>query len=281
MHWMARVRTAITELRFVLALVIVGFVVALSGCASTTAADRETAESNANALPDSENESDTRRRARLRTELAAGYYGQRNTQVALEELRQAVAIDPTYAPAHGLLGLILMDLGDAVRAEASFNRALSLAPNDSELNNNFGWFLCQTNRVGRSFEFFQRAARNPLYRTPSRPWHNAGICALRQKDEAAAEDYFQKALQADPNNPVALFNLAEIYLKRKELDRAQRLSQMLLRGYEPNAQTLWLGLRIERALGNQDNEASLATQLRRRFPAAPETTLLMNGRFGE
>jgi type IV pilus assembly protein PilF len=251
------------------------------GCVTTETTERATPDSVANALPDSENESDTRRRARLRTELAAGYYGQRNTQVALEELRQAVTIDPTYAPAHGLLGLILMDLGDSARAEASFNRALSLAPNDSELNNNFGWFLCQTNRISRSFEYFQRAARNPLYRTPSRPLHNAGICALRQKDEPAAEDYFQRALQADPNNPVALFNLAEIYLKRKEFERAQRLSQALLRSFEPNAQTLWLGLRIERALGNQDNEASLATQLRRRFPAAPETTLLMNGRFGE
>lgn len=230
---------------------------------------------------DSDQESEVRRRARLRTELAAGYYGQRNVQVALDELRQAVAIDSSYAPAHGLLGLIYMDVGDMQRAEASFGRAMTLTPNDSELNNNYGWFLCQTGRAQRAFEFFNRAVRNPLYRTPARPMHNAGICALRINDEPAAEGYFQRALQAEPNNPVALFNLSEMYFKRKELERAQRLSQQLLRLYDPNAQTLWLGLRIERALGNRDNEASLGSQLRRRFPAAPETTLLMNGRFGE
>jgi type IV pilus assembly protein PilF len=233
------------------------------------------------AAPDSEEETDIRRRARLRVELAAGYYGQRNIQVALEELRQAVQIDASYAPAYGLLGLIYMDLGDNARAESNFARALALTPTDSELNNNYGWFLCQTDRAARSIEFFNRAARNPLYRTPARPLHNAGICLLRVNDQTQAESYFQRALQADPNNAIALFNLAEMYLKRKEFDRAQRLSQQLLRLYEPNAQALWLGLRIERAMGNRDNELSLGTQLRRRFPAAPETTLLLGGKFSD
>jgi type IV pilus assembly protein PilF len=233
------------------------------------------------ALPDSAEESDDRRRARIRVELAAGYYQQRNISVALDELRQAMAIDPRYAPTYGMLGLIYMDLGDRVRAEESFQRGLRIAPNDAELNNNYGWYLCQNGRTRDSIEYFSKAIRNPLYATPAKPLHNAGICSLMLGDVAAAEGYFQRAFQVDPRNAVAMFNLAEIYLKRRELERARFYSQRLNSMYDPSAQMLWLGLRIERLAGNRDAEASYGLQLRRRYPQSRETQLLLSGQYGE
>ncbi|HWS76736.1 MAG TPA: type IV pilus biogenesis/stability protein PilW [Quisquiliibacterium sp.] len=233
------------------------------------------------ALPSGGEESDARRRARIRLELAASYYEQGNYNVALEEVRQSVAIDPEYAPAHGMLGLVYMDLGKRAEAEESFQRALRITPDDSELNNNYGWFLCQTGREKQSIEYFQRALRNPLYNTPARPMHNAGICSMRMGDEAAAEGWFQRSFQVDPRNPVAMYNLAELYLKRRDLERARFHSQRLVASYEPTAQVLWLALRVERASGNRDAEASLGAQLRRRFPASPEAALLAAGRYGD
>lgn len=233
------------------------------------------------ALPSGAEESDTRRRARIRLELASSYYEQGNYNVALDEVRQSVAIDPEYAPAYGMLGLVYMDLGKRAEAEESFQRALRITPDDSELNNNYGWFLCQTGREKQSIEFFQRALRNPLYTTPARPMHNAGICSMRMGDEAAAEGWFQRAFQVDPRNPVAMYNLAELYLKRRDLERARFHSQRLVASYEPTAQVLWLALRVERASGNRDAEASLGAQLRRRFPASAEAGLLVAGKYGD
>jgi len=77
---------------------------------------------------------DPRNRARVHTELAALYYSRNNMGVALEELRTAVAADASYAPAHGVFGLVYMELRENQLAEASFERALRLAPNDSEIN---------------------------------------------------------------------------------------------------------------------------------------------------
>lgn len=253
----------------------------LAGCATDGAAPRQPGGESASVIPKAADESDTRRRARIRLELAANYYQQGNYTVALDELRQALQVDPGYAAAYGVLGLVYRDLGDLDRAEDSFQRGLQLAPNDPELNNNYGWFLCQTGRERRSIEFFTRALKDPLYATPAKPLHNAGICSLRIGDEAAAEGYFQRAFQVDPSNAVAMYNLGELYLKRRELDRARFYSQRLLTTYEPTAQTLWLALRVERARRNPDGEASLATQLRRRFPASPEAGLLASGRYGE
>jgi len=251
-----------------------------AGCASAPG-ERQTAAQSVSPLPESSEESDARRRARIRVELAAGYYQQGNYPVALDELRQALAADSEYAPAHGMLGLVQMDLGDKAQAEASFKRALQLAPDDSDINNNYGWFLCQNGREKQSIDYFMKALRNPLYRTPARPYHNAGICSLRIGDERAAEDYFLRSFQVDPRNPVAMYNLAEIYLKRRDLERARFHSQRLAATYEPTAQTLWLALRIERAAGNRDAEASLATQLRRRFPASLEAARLSRGEYGD
>ncbi|HEY0877227.1 MAG TPA: type IV pilus biogenesis/stability protein PilW [Zeimonas sp.] len=257
----------------------------LAGCATGGASGSEAGASAVtpavnSALPGSPGESEERRRARIRLELAASYYQQGNFTVALDELRQAIEIDPGYAPVYGVLGLVYHDLGDRDRAEDAFQHGLRIAPDDADLNNSYGWFLCQTGRERASLERFARALKDPLYRTPAKPLHNAGICALRIGDEETAERNLQRAFQVDPSNAVAMYHLAELYLKRGEAGRSRFYSQRLLNAYEPNAQTLWLALRVEHALGNVDNEKSLAAQLRRRFPDSPESALLVQGRFG-
>ncbi len=253
----------------------------LAGCAADGPSPGQSAGESASVIPQSANESDQRRRARIRLELASNYYQQGNYRVALDELRKALDVDPTYATAYGVLGLVYRDFGDLGRAEDSFQRGLRLAPGDPDLNNNYGWFLCQTGRERESIDYFLRALKDPLYATPAKPLHNAGICSVRIGDEAAAEGYFQRAFQSDPTNPVAMYNLAELYLKRRDFERARFHAQRLLTTYEPTAQTLWLALRVEHARGDRDGEASLAAQLRRRFPTSAEAGLLAAGKFPE
>jgi type IV pilus assembly protein PilF len=269
-------------------LLALWLVAALAGCAgrgaspgSDGSAGPGQSAGSASALPESSDESESRRRARIRLELAATYYQQGNYTVAIDELRQALTIDPNYPAAHGMLGLVYMDLNDRPRAEESFQRALRLAPNDSDLNNNYGWYLCQTGRPAQAIERFLIALRNPLYATPSRPLHNAGICSLRAGDEKAAEDYFQRAFQVDPRNPVAMFQLAELNLKRNDYVRARFYSQRLMGAFDPSAEVLWQAIRIEHRAGNADGRESLAAQLRRRFPTSREASLLAAGRYAD
>ena len=91
-------------------------------------------------------EADPRKRAEIRLQLAASYYQKGQLSIALEEARRALAIDPTYAVAHSMLGLIYLELGDRREAEAGYAQALRLDPGDPEIQNNHGWYLCQTGR---------------------------------------------------------------------------------------------------------------------------------------
>lgn len=217
--------------------------------------------------------------ARLRTELAFNYFRRGQMSVALDEVRTALAADPGFALAYNVLGLINMDLGENARAEESFGRALTLAPGDSDILNNYGWFLCQTKRERESIDRFMQALKNPLYPTPDKPYLNAGICAQRLGDETAAEDYYRKAFGLDPMNAGAMMRLGEMYYRRGEVDKARFYLDRVNKNFDPSAESLWLALRIERKAGDTIAESSLAAQLRRRYPESREMQLLLQGRF--
>ena len=223
--------------------------------------------------------SDTRQRAKVHTELGTLYMQRGNMGVALEEARAALAADPGYAPAYNLQGLVYMQLRENQAAETSFEKALGVAPTDPEVNNSFGWFLCQTGREQRSIQYFLTAIKSPLYATPALPLTNAGICSMRIKDDRAAEDYFLRALRLDGNSDRALYFLADIGYRQGRIAAARLHLQELHKINEPSPESLWLGVRIERKIGDREAEARLASQLRRRFPGSPEQQLLMQGQF--
>jgi type IV pilus assembly protein PilF len=222
---------------------------------------------------------DPRNRARVHTDLAAAYYERGSMAIALEELRVATASDANYAPAHSLLGLVYMDLKENQLAEQSFERALRLSPNDPDINHNFGWFMCNTNREKESVKFFVQAIRNPLYATPWRSYSAAGVCSLRGGNLKDAEEFFQRALKMEPDDGPSLIKLGEIRYKQNQIEEARRLVTRYNKLITPSAESLWLALRIERRSGERVAEQAYANQLRRRFPTSAEYRSLQRGQY--
>jgi type IV pilus assembly protein PilF len=222
---------------------------------------------------------DPRNRARVHTELAGLYYERGSMAVALEELRRAVAADSRYPPAYNLFGRVYMDLKENSLAQDNFERALQLAPNDPDINQNYGWFLCQTDRESDSIRYFLQAIRNPLYATPWISYSAAGVCSLRKDNVKDADEFFQRALRLNADEPTALLKLAGIRYEQGRMDEARKLITQYNKLMTPTAESLWLGLRIERRLGERVTQASYADQLRRRFPGSPETRALERGQY--
>jgi type IV pilus assembly protein PilF len=222
---------------------------------------------------------DPRNRARVHTDLAGAYFERGNMGVALEELRVAAAADPSYAPAHSLFGLVYMELREENLAAQSLERALRLAPDDADINHNYGVFLCQTKREPDSIRYFMQAIKNPLYSTPWRSYSAAGVCTLRSNKPKEAEQYFERALRLEPDERASLINLGQIRYKQGKLDDARRLVSRYNKLAAPSAESLWLALRIERKSGERVAEQSYASQLRRRFPASAEYQALQRGKF--
>ena len=222
---------------------------------------------------------DARNRARVHTDLAGAYYERGNMGVALDELRLATTADPSYAQAYELLGLVNMELKDARQAEANFERALRLSPNDANINHNYGWFLCQNGREKESIRYFLQALRNPLYASPARTYSTAGLCSARAGNTKDAEEFLQRALKADPEDPSALIQLAQIRYQQGNVDEARRYISRYNKLMSPSAESLWLSLRIERKGGERAAEQGYANQLRRRFPNSAEYQSLQRGQY--
>jgi type IV pilus assembly protein PilF len=220
-----------------------------------------------------------RDRARAHTELAAAYLEGGNLGVALEEARLALKADSGYAPAYNIMGLVQMDLRDSPEAERAFERALRINPDDPDTNHNYGWFLCKSGREEESVRYFMNAVRNPLYGRPQKTYALAASCVLQKKNEKDALEFYDRSLRLDPRYAPALIGLAQLRYRRGELRDARTLVGRYNKVAEPTAESLWLGLRIERKLGDRIAEGSYATQLRRRFAGSREYQELQKGRY--
>ena len=218
-------------------------------------------------------------RARVHVDLGMAYFEIGRYDVALDEARIALNDSPDYAPAYHLLGLAYMLIEQHAPARQSFEQALRHAPGDPEFNNSYGWFLCTQGEELRGLERLALSARNPYYRHATRPYTNAGLCYLRLKDDAAAEGQFLAAVQADPSNRQALYQLADIAYRGGRYEQTRSHLIRLHQQSEPSAASVWLGLRTERHLGNRDTEASYAAQLGSRFGTAEEYTMMIQGKY--
>ena len=250
--------------------------VVLAGCAATTTTPTEPVIESTSVTGEA---GEPRNRAKVHTELASLYYGRGNMAVALEELPIANAADSNYPLAYSMFGLVYMELRENQLAQSNFERALQLAPTDPDINHNYGWFLCQTNRENESIKYFMQAVRNPLYPTPWRSYSTAGVCSLRKNNLKEAEDFFQRALGLEPNDPSSLLQLGQMRYRQGSLDEARKLVGRYNKIVEPTPESLWLALRIERKLGERLAEASYANQLRRRYSGSREYQQLQRGEY--
>lgn len=238
----------------------------LAGCAAQPGADTS-------------GDNGERERARAFTDLAGAYFARGQYKIALDELRKAITADSRYGPAYNIYGQVYMELAEDKLAEENFRRAIDLDRNDSFARNNYGWFLCTRGRYDEGLEQFGLALRNPLYPYPEQAMANAGVCAERKGDLALAEANLLKSLKLQPDHPGTVLKLAGLYFRQGRLAEAQRQLGRHAELAPPTAESLWLGVRLERRLGDRAQEAAYGLQLRKRFPDSEEARLLLRGQY--
>lgn len=252
---------------------------ALAGCTSTVVRDGKEVKPEVKATPDPEQ---IKRTAGTRLELASLYFSRAQYNTALDEIKLAIQADPNNGAAYNLSGLIYAALGNMAQADASFQRALQINPRDADTMNNYGWVLCQNQRYKEAEAQFQQALGQPNYRGAARTLRVMGICQARDGRLEDAEASLLRSYQIDPASPETAFTLADVQYRRGQYERARFYIDRVNKSAEAsNAQTLWLGSRIEYKLGNLVVARGLGEQLRKRYPQSPEALAFEQGRFNE
>lgn len=272
-----KVRIGVAALTGIVWLCLAGSaIVVVSGCASTMPG----ANLNSDRVTESD-ESDAQKRARLRLELAVAYFDKGQTTDALDQLKQSITADPSLFEAYNLRGLIYMRLNDIPLAEESFRRALTINPKAATVQHNYGWMLCQQSRYAESTQFFGSALANPAYGERAKTWMAQGLCQMRANQPAEAESSFLRSYELDAGNPITAYNLSQLLYQRSEFVRAQFYVRRLNNSELANAESLWLGIKVERRMENRDAMAQLSAQLKKRYPQSRENLALERGAFNE
>ena len=155
----------------------------------------------------------------------------------LRFFREAVRLNPSYNEAWLHLGKTCFDDRQYDAAVAAFTQVASSDPRAREANFYLGlsaYYLGDFSHAQSAFNFV--ALRLPL----TEVYNNLGVVTARLGNRQEAIEYFQKALQADSNDPDYHFNLALVLAQSgNRHEAAQQLKECLnLRATDPEARSL-------------------------------------------
>ncbi|WP_114241054.1 type IV pilus biogenesis/stability protein PilW [Dyella sp. C9] len=252
-------------------LLSAGLAISMAGCVTTTTTDAGGLSTKIPRTSKAEQKEDG---ARIHTQLAQQYMANGDLQDALVKLNKALQFDPNYVPAHTVMAVLYERINDAPNAELHYRKAAELAPTKGETNNNLGAFLCKEGKTTEAMPYFQKAVADPFYQSPSRAWTNAGICLTRTRDLAGAEVDFRKAVEIDPQNGEALYQLANVLYLQNDAFRARAFIQRFDALGQPTAPALKLGHDIESRLGNRDAALNYSRRLQSQFPDSEQARAL-------
>ena len=243
--------------------------IVLSACASHEKVRKPTAAERANEI------------AQIKTQLAIQYMSTKNYRQAVDAIDEALKHNSKSTDAWMIRAQIWQFLKEPAKAEESFRHALSLNQNSPEINNNYGWFLCDIKRnPNAAIPYFDKALSDPTYPTPEVAQLNKGVCSQRMGQYQLAHSYFERALAANPNFVPVKKEMARTALESGNPSDAHyyfTLYQSQINNL--SADDLLLGWRIERALGNSQAAYEYEAQLRTNFPYSEELGKISTGKF--
>jgi type IV pilus assembly protein PilF len=212
--------------------------------------------------------------ARTRTDLGQKYMQQGKLEVALDNLQKALDYDSNYVDAHTVIAVLYEAINDPVKAGEHYKRAAELKPKGGDVLNNYGWFLCRQGHPDDAENYFVRALADPFYQTPGVALTNSGTCLLRAGKRDQAEAQLRRALELQPNDGEALFQLASALYQKGEYFKARAFMQRFETAAQPRPDALMLGRNIELKLGNGSAAGDYTRRLMQSFPQSEQARSL-------
>ena len=214
--------------------------------------------------------SDPAKAAQLNAQLGAQLLEQGKLEQARDTLEKALKLDNKNALAHLTYGQLQFVVEEPETANVHFKRAIALAPKQASHRNAYGAFLCQIKEYDAAIKQFVEAGNDKFWDTPWFAWDNAGVCMLDANQLDKADGYLRKALQLNPKFANSYLHMAELLYKRKRLTVADAYFQRFMSYGNDTAESLLLGIQINRDTGKEATAEQFANKLLNDFPTSRE-----------
>ncbi len=152
-----------------------------------------------------------------------------NLQAALSHYQRALRIAPDFYPALNNLGAVFLRQKDHGQAAAAFVKALELNPDEGGAYINLGHVLYEEAKYPQAIERLEEG----LKRSPQSPVGHffLGSAYLKLGDLEKAAPNLKEAYTLDPGGMAsARLQLANLYLRRRDLDAASAELESYLQG---------------------------------------------------
>ena len=237
-------------------ILVLAALVAVTGCVTTTEGGFK---------------ADRKEEVARRVDAATQYLEKGNTEQAIVHLRRALEIDPRSAPVNETLARVFAQSGEYELADQHFRAAIEAEPGFSRARNNYAAFLYGRGDIDGAIAQLEKVVADTLYEKRADAFSNLGKAYLRKGETAKAEEVFDRALKMDRRQAPAMLELADINMQRDQVAEAARVYALYRKASaRPSSRSLLLGIRIARATGDRDAEASYALQLKGLFPDSEE-----------
>lgn len=219
-------------------------------------------------------EPDLQQASALNVQLAIGYIDRDQLGIAQEKLNKAIEQDSDNVDAYTTMAYLKRKVNELEEAEKYYLEALDIKSTNPNIHNNYGGLLCQMGRYDDALKEIRLAYEDPFYETPYLAYANAGTCLLDKGDYKEAEKMLRKALRDQPNYAGALISMAEIGVKTEKYLMARAYIQRYHAVARPTAESLWLQIQSEKALGAEEHYLKYARRLLKDFPDSDEAGML-------
>lgn len=191
-------------------------------------------------------------------------------ELAKENLQKAIEKDSGNARAHSAMAFLYEKINNYDEARRHYEQALTLAPDDTGIQNNLGRFFCERRQFDKGLTQLMKAASNMLNDRQWMALTNAARCHLGMGQRPQAEVLLKQALDLNPRYAVALFEMQKISYQNGDYKASEDYLQRYLGEAAHTAETLWVGIQTEQALGNFSLANEYRSLLLDKFPFSNE-----------
>lgn len=154
--------------------------------------------------------------------------------LAEEQFQKAIQLDPTMFEARYFYGRACLSQGRLLDAAKAFEQACQMRPDDYQSSSHLASIYHGLGRHAdsqaasqRSIEIVQRHVE--LHPDDVRAVYLGAVCMCQIGDRGRAQEWAERALAMDPEEPVTLYNVACVFALQGSLERAMECLQNALK----------------------------------------------------
>ncbi|PQA87469.1 tetratricopeptide repeat-containing sulfotransferase family protein [Hyphococcus luteus] len=164
---------------------------------------------------------------------------------AADACRRALSMDRANPEAHFLVGLVAVDMQDYKTAVSAFGSVTKIKPDHAAAWAQLAQIFMRLGQPGRAEQTLEKA--KAAFDGDAAVADLVGMVSSSLGDQAAAKDWYQRAIDKAPDRPVYKVNLATALTFLGETQAAEDTLTALLKDNEDIAQAQWLLSSVKKA----------------------------------